>query len=97
MNDSVNGYMTSCVVGFLLSCIFVGQCLNSTTKDCSLSGDLEFKLVHISLFWFHIGPNGSSIRLSICSEDAAGPVIKAMEASLAGRFSGVLLSHHYLR
>jgi len=84
MNDSVNGYTTSCVVGFLLSCIFVGQCLSSTTKDCSLSGDLEFKLVCISLFWFHIGPNGSSIRLSICSEDAAGPVIKAWKLAWQG-------------
>lgn len=69
MNDSVNGYMTSCVVGFLLSCKFVGQCLSSTAKDCSLSGDLEFQLVHISLFWFHTGPYGSSIRLSMCRED----------------------------
>lgn len=59
-----NGYRTSCV-GFLLSCKFVGQCLSSV-KDCLLSGDLEFQLVHISLFWFHTGPYGSSIRLSMC-------------------------------
>lgn len=50
MNDSANGYMTSCVGGFLLNCKFVGLYLSSIAKDCSLSGDLEFKLVCISLF-----------------------------------------------